>query len=420
MTALILRRALIEDGLVSHSGLQISNTRLADIHVSAGRITSIVDVEQVVTDSQSEVIDLDGMLVTPSYREIHCHLDKTLLGEPWRPLPRRTSLLQQFERERTELPKMRTPLRERAEALLNVYLAQGVTHLRTHVDVFPEIGLSHVETVLELLSQYREFITAEVVVFPQHGLIRSGAGNLVTEALKLGATHVGGVDPAIVDGSIEVSLRETVQLAADYGAGIDLHLHDADMLGLFTIERLLNLASGAKVQDVSISHAFCLGQVPQAALDRVTNQLCETKSTIISSVPLNTSMPPLRWLQERGVNVAVGCDNIYDLWSPFGNGDLLERLSRLAEYERWSEEKELVQALSLITPAKPQFTPGASTWLRVGDEANLVATPAASSAELVARRIPPQWVIYQGRPRALAERTNTAFSPFTPTPVIRG
>ena len=37
-------------------------------------------------------------------------------------------------------------------------------------------------------------------------------------------------------------------------------------------------------------------------------------------------MPPLKLLHDHGVEVFGGSDNIRDAWSPFGNGDMLERV----------------------------------------------------------------------------------------------
>lgn len=57
--------------------------------------------------------------------------------------------------------------------------------------------------------------------------------------------------------------------------------------------------------------------------------------TIVTSVPLRRKFPPVGLLNSKGVPVAIGCDNIFDVWSPFGNGDLLERAGRLAKSSGW-------------------------------------------------------------------------------------
>ena len=50
-----------------------------------------------------------------------------------------------------------------------------------------------------------------------------------------------------------------VELAVEGNAGIDLHLHDPDQLGTFTMKRLAQLTKEAGLQGkVAISHAFGL------------------------------------------------------------------------------------------------------------------------------------------------------------------
>ena len=50
--------------------------------------------------------------------------------------------------------------------------------------------------------------------------------------------------------------------------------------------------------------------------------------------------------------IAIGCDNNFDSWSPFGNGDILDRASRMAERFNWIDEQSLAQTLGFITNGK--------------------------------------------------------------------
>ena len=126
----------------------------------------------------------------------------------------------------------------------------------------------------------------EIVAFPQHGLLRTKATNLIREALRFGAGFVGGVDPATVDGDIEASLQQMVELAVEGNAGIDLHLHDPDQLGTFTMKRLAQLTKEAGLQGkVAISHAFGLGDVSHSEAEEMADILRDAGITIVTSVP---------------------------------------------------------------------------------------------------------------------------------------
>ena len=62
------------------------------------------------------------------------------------------------------------------------------------------------------------------MAFPQHGLLRSQVEPLMREALRMGATHVGGVDPALVDRHVNHSIAKIFELATTFNKKIDVHL----------------------------------------------------------------------------------------------------------------------------------------------------------------------------------------------------
>lgn len=230
-TAFWLTGVRLENGYVSHDGeVTATTTSLYDLRIEEGIIAEIIEAGAVRSVSLPE-LDARGKLLLPSFTEKHVHLDKTLLGEPWRaPIPA-SGVLERCEQEKRIIPNVQTPAGERAARLLHILLNAGSTHVRTHVDLYPESGLTLLEGVKEGLHAFEGKLSSEIVAFPQHGLLKTGASSLIKDALKQGATLVGGVDPATVDGDIEKSLQTIVELAVEGGAGIDLHLHDPDYLG---------------------------------------------------------------------------------------------------------------------------------------------------------------------------------------------
>lgn len=364
--------------------------------IAADRMNSVnMDGEQILAEP---AYDGRGMLMLPSFTEKHVHLDKTLLGEPWQAVIPASGVAGRCEIEKRILPQLVTPPQQRAELLLQRLIEAGSTHIRTHIDVYPEAGTKQLEPVLNLFHSYRHQITHEVVAFPQHGLLRSGSKTLVREALRQGAHLVGGVDPATMDTDLEASLQLMVELAVEAGAGIDLHLHDPDYLGTYTMKRLARLTVDAGLQgNVSISHAFALGEVIEAEARSTADLLAEAGITIITSAPHGRTLPPVPLLWEHGVSVEAGCDNIYDTWQPFGNGDILERASRLAERFAWIDERSLAQSLRLITGGRETLdAQGERVWPVPGDSADLILVDASCAAEAVARRAPRKAVFSKG------------------------
>lgn len=386
-TAYWLTNVLLETGFQEDNGV-ITGTETECYHllIRDGKVAKIVPVAEPVPDELPNK-DAKRRLVLPSFIEKHCHLDKTLLGDRWRAVTPASNIFERFEIEKQVLPSLETTTQERAEQLLDIYVKSGVTHVRTHVDVYPEVGLGNLEQVKRALKTFEGKLTYEIVAFPQHGLLRSKSKQLVREALRQGASFVGGVDPATVDGDLEASLQEMVELAVEGNAGIDLHLHDADHLGVFTIKRLAQLTKEAGLQGkVAVSHAFGLGDISQAQAEVMGELLADAGVSIITSVPINRKFPPVGLLHRKGVTVAVGCDNIFDVWSPFGDGDILKRAGRLAEMYGWSDERALARTLQFITDGKtPLNDNGERVWPQVGDDANMVLVEASCSAEAIAR-----------------------------------
>jgi cytosine/adenosine deaminase-related metal-dependent hydrolase len=399
MRSFWLTNIRLETGYQVENGT-ITRTKTAFFHllVENGKFKKIIPATEKVTDDLPKK-DGKHMLILPSLVEKHCHLDKTLLGEPWRAVTPAKNILERFEIEKKLLASLKSTTQQRAEKLLAIYVNEGVTHVRTHVDIYPEVGLKNLDEVKKALQTYEGKLSHEIVAFPQHGLLRSKSQKLIREALRQGATMVGGVDPATVDEDIEASLQQTVELAVEGNAGIDLHLHDPDQLGIFTIKRLAQLTKEAGLQGkVAISHAFGLGNMSSEQANEMAEILTDAGITIITSVPLDIKFPPVGLLHAKGVPVAVGCDNIFDAWSPFGNGDILERASLLADVSRWLDEHSLSQTLTFITGGKtPLSSEGKQIWPKPGDDASMIFVESSCSAETIARRTKTVASMYQGK-----------------------
>jgi len=150
-------------------------------------------------------------------------------------------------------------------------LAAGTTHIRSHVDIDPETGAGHFEGVLAAREAYRDFLTVQLVAFPQGGLLtRPGALQMMEDAVKLGADCVGGLDPSTVERDPVRHLDTVFGLADRYGVEVDIHLHEPGVLGAFAVELIAERAKALGMQGrVTISHVFCLGMIEDDYLARL-------------------------------------------------------------------------------------------------------------------------------------------------------
>ncbi|WP_144554982.1 amidohydrolase [Bacillus sp. X1(2014)] len=393
-----LKNARMETGYNEENGRVVGTmTEVCHLLIEDGKISKIITPSEPF-EFLLPVIDAKGMLLLPSFIEKHVHLDKTYMGDQWRASIPASGVIERCEIEKNILASISSSTQKRAEALLEVLLSYGSTHVRTHVDIYPEVKLKNLEGVQHALESYSNKMSAEIVAFAQHGLLRPGTVGLIREALRNGAGIVGAVDPATVDNNIEASLVQLMDLAVEGNADIDLHLHDPGHLGTFTMKRLAYLTKQAGWEGrVAISHAFGLGDVSREEAVDMANLLRDAGISIVTSLPIGRNIPPVSLLSQYGVNVAIGNDNIFDSWWPTGNGDVLERVGRLIERCRWTDEVSLSQALKYITNGlTPLDKEGRKQWPKEGDAANMILVEASCSAEVVARRSNRKAVFYQG------------------------
>lgn len=397
MTLYWLTNVKLETGYIyEEAKISQTETEICSLLIEDGRIKRII--AGIAQEEGTLTFDANRLLVLPAFEEMHIHIDKTYYSGPWKACMPAENIFTRFNEEKTILPKQLATAQGRAENMLELLLRNGATNIRTHCNVDPVIGLRNLEATLAALGTYKDRLSGRIVAFPQHGLLRSNSMQLVKDAMRMGAQLVGGVDPATVDNDIEKSLHTIMDIAVEFNADVDIHLHDANNLGTFTMKRLASLTEEAGWQGrVTISHALGLGGVTDKEAEEVAERLAALKIDITSTVPIGKQVIPIPLLDRKGVKVSLGNDSITDHWSPFGTGDMLQKANRLAERFGWSDERSLGKALRFITGGKETLNnEGKRVWPNVGDEASFVLTNATCAAEAVARQTEKRVVMYKG------------------------
>ena len=135
----------------------------------------------------SQVVDLEGSLVTPALVEPHIHLDAVLtVGEP-----RQNESGSLFEGIAIWADRVKQltvdDVKRRGRTVLRWQLANGVQFVRSHVDVCdPE--LRAVRALLELRQEIGDQMTLQLVAFPQQGIMSfDGGEELMKRAIDMGA-----------------------------------------------------------------------------------------------------------------------------------------------------------------------------------------------------------------------------------------
>jgi cytosine deaminase len=345
-----------------------------------------------------EILDGRGHLVLPGLVDGHIHLDKTLTGLPWMAHPAgptRQSRIETERRMRASLP----PVAGRASSLVRQCIAHGTAAIRTHVDIVPEIGLAHLHALLEVRDRFAEHVLIQIVAFPQVGVVSCpGQAALLDAALAEGADLVGGIDPMTFDGDAEGQLDVLFEIAVRHGAGIDVHLHDAGAAGLAEITAL---AERTRVHGlagrVTASHGFCLGAASEPDFDRVAGLMADAGVSLATHGGGASPLPPVKRLRERGVEVFAGNDDVRDPWSPYGDGDMLERAMLLAWRSGFRTDADLGVALECASAAGARALGLQGYGLAPGCRADLYTLDAQTPAEAVVSRPRRSLVLKGGR-----------------------
>lgn len=361
----------------------------------------IVQIEAGIVGEAAEVIDGENQLLLPGLVNAHAHIDKNFIGLPWKPnqTPEPRRIKDYVDNERRMRRELGLSSEQQSAREIEVEIATGTTHIRTHVDVDTEFGLPHFEGVLATKEKYKDVMTLQTVAFPQSGmLVRPGTVELLKEAVQMGADCIGGLDPSTVDRDPVKHLDVVFDIADKYGVEVDIHLHEPGMLGAFAVELIAERTKVLGLEGkVTISHVFCLGQVGSGYLSQLIDLLLENEITIMSLGSGTADFPPLKLLHEAGVSLCTGTDGVRDAWGPYNSTDLLHRVQMLGYRTGLRKDKDVEMLLGIGTHGGAAVMKEADYGLEVGKTADFFVVVGDTPTEAVMRLPSRTVVVKNGR-----------------------
>ena len=384
---------------------------LCDLGISGGRF---VDIGQTsISSAQTLILDAEGRMAVAGFVEPHIHLDKALISEraPVNvsgTLTEAIEILWEIKRNYTA-----DEISDRASRVLAQALENGITRLRTHVDVDPIGGTRPAEGLIRARERFRDLMDIQIVAFPQEGIVKSpGTEGLMREVMKLGVDVVGGmpfneVSPADSRRHIEIAF----EIAREYDADIDMHVDETDDPMARTLEVLaeLTIANGWQGR-VTAGHTCALASYPRNYADHVIDRLREANVNMIANpatnlmlqgrlddYPKRRGVTQVKELLAAGVNVACGQDCVHDTFYPFGQNDPLEIAFLLCHASQMSQPAEVLTAMEMITSNGAKALRVPDFRVTVGGVADLVVLDARDAREAFATRSPRRWVIRKGK-----------------------
>jgi cytosine deaminase len=389
---------------------------LRDLAVADGRF---VAVPSGAAEISALVLDADGRIGVAGFVEPHIHLDKALISEraPVNvsgTLTEAIEILWNIKRNYAV-----EEIAERASRVLVRAIENGISRLRTHVDVDPIGGTRPAEGLIRARERFRDLIDVQIVAFPQEGIVKSpGTEALMREVMKLGVDVVGGMpfNEASRDDSRK-HIEIVFDIAKQFNADIDMHVDETDNPAARTLEVLaeLTIANGWQGR-VTAGHTCALASYPRDYADHVIAQLKKADINMIANpatnlmlqgrlddYPKRRGVTQVKELLAAGINVACGQDCVHDTFYPFGQNDPLEIGFLLCHASHMSQPGEIDTVMDMVTSNGARALRASGFELAEGAVADLVILEARDARGAFASRLPRRWVIRRGK--LVAEHT---------------
>jgi cytosine/creatinine deaminase len=373
---------------------------LWQIQITEGKIERIA--QSIEANRDEKIMDVQGNLVLPPFIEPHIHLDTTLTaGEPnWN---ESGTLFEGIHRwaERKELLTLED-VKTRAKQALKWQIAQGIQHVRTHVDVTdPE--LTALKALLEVKEEMASYVDLQLVAFPQEGILSYPNGEeLLEESLRMGADVVGGIPHYEFTREYGVeSLQTAFRLAEKYDRLVDIHCDEIDDEQSRFVEVVAAEAHRYGMGErVTASHTTAMGSYNDAYTSKLFRLLKLSNINMVANplvnihlqgrfdtYPKRRGITRVKELQEAGINVSFGHDDIFDPWYPLGTGNMLQVLHMGIHVTQLMGYDQIVNSIDMITTNSARTLHIEEKYgIEEGKPANLIVLEAENEYEAIRKQ----------------------------------
>lgn len=314
-----------------------NQTEAVDVRIINGKFEEIK--KNLVAHENEQVIDGHGNLLLPPFVDSHVHLDTTLTaGQPeWNETGTLFDGIRIWSERKKDLTK--ADVKQRAKKTILNMVSHGIQHIRSHVDV-TDPHLIAAQALLELREELADQIDLQLVAFPQEGILSYPHGReLMEQAVKEGLDVVGGIPH--FEFTTEYgwqSVHFLMALADKYDRLVDVHCDEIDDPASRNLEVLATEAYERGMNDrVTASHTTAMGSYNDAYTYKLFRLLQMSDINFVSNplvnvhlggrfdtYPKRRGVTRIKELDQAGINVSFGEDDLQDPWNPLGNGNMLD------------------------------------------------------------------------------------------------
>ena len=395
---------------------------LWQIVIEDGKIARILPNEEQI-DFSGDILDGEQGIVYPPFVEPHIHLDATqTAGQPnWN---QSGTLFEGIERwaERKSLLS-HEDVKSRAWKTLKWQIANGVQHVRTHVDV-SDPTLTALKAMLEVKKEVAPWVDLQIVAFPQEGILSYPNGEaLLDQAMAMGADVVGGIPHFEFTREYGVeAMHIAFNIARKYNKQIDIHCDEIDDEQSRFVETVAALALKYEMGDkVTASHTTAMHSYNNAYASRLFRLLKLSKIHFVANplvnihlqgrfdtYPKRRGVTRVKEMLKNKINVCFGHDDVFDPWYPLGTANMLQVLHMGLHVCQLMGYGQINDGLKLVTENSAKALGLQGYGVEEGNAANFIILPAENGFDAVRRQVPTRYSIRQGKVIAetkLAETT---------------
>jgi cytosine deaminase len=409
----------MSENLITRNAAVWGQSEPTDLAISGGVYVAL----DTVDPTSATIIDAQGRLCVPGFIEPHIHLDKVMLADSI-PVNVSGSLDEAIEilGARKE-SYSREDISARAGHIIRAAISNGVTRMRTHIDIDTGCGLTAFEALLDVREQFANLIELHIVAFPQKGIVGDpGCEALLREAMDRGADQIGGMpfNEAGPDES-RAHIEIAFDIAREHDCAVDMHIDETDDPNARTLEMLCaaTITHGWQGRVIA-GHTCALAAYPDDYAERVMDMVAEAGIHMITnpatnlmlqgredSHPKRRGITRVKELLSRGVNVAFGQDNLRDMFYPFGRDDPLELAFLLAHAAHMSQPDEIETLFTMTTDNAAQVLGLTDYGTTPGCAGDLVILDAQTPLQAIVEKPDRRYVIRRGRVVAETETRRT-------------
>lgn len=250
-------------------------------------------------------------------------------------------------------------IHDRMAQALELLIEQGVTATVSFIDVTPDVQDKAIKAAQKVRDEYKSQILIKYINLPIYGVLTKEK----REWFNIGADFAD-----IIGGTVKTDApREAehidimLQKAKEQKKMLHLHVdelniseeHETELLAKKTIEY------GMEGKVVGI-HGISINTYPKHKREKLYKLMHKAQLLMVACpmswidgwrsevlTPTHNSVTPADEMTAYGIPVAIGIDNLYDIFKPLNDGNMWNDLRLLMEANRWFDIDEIVKVATV-------------------------------------------------------------------------